>query len=339
MKKTTFLLALCVLCNVIVAQDLIKPVRGESFFTEVKSVESGKVTYRKGPQIETMPISEVALIEYAETGVEYFHKEALQTVDSKSIGSPIYKKGNCVYVPFSSALASQRNGALKLRELVTESGLWEVVDCAEEAHFILQFVYSEEGRDYGVIYLKDRMGNLKYQTSEVRTHKPEEVAQTLFDGIRYDLFGRESGKMKVSKRGKSFILRPEIGYGFSPSSIRPTVTLGYQFNPFFVLGAGAGMDYNLKSTYGTATYYYAYANLRAYFCDKPVSPYFDIKIGCGHSNYNYYGYDYGYNSFTYRASFGVQYNLVDFGISYGNGLSVNVGYNIQFKKKQYGKFK
>lgn len=176
MRKIIFTVVFCVLGLALVAQDvhvkvnqdLIKLTNGESFFTEIQSVKDGKVTYQKGPQTMTLPVSDIALIEFKETGVEYFNKNALIVIDPKTIGTPICKKGNKVYIPFSSHFVTQRSGALRLREIVAEDGFWETVDCEEEAHFILEFVYSEKGRDNAVVDLKDRSGNLVYETSKIR---------------------------------------------------------------------------------------------------------------------------------------------------------------------------
>lgn len=186
MKRLFIIITLCLLCQVIFGQDLLKLTNGKSLFVEIQSVNNDEVVYQKDNRTVTLSIDEVALIEYLEGGVEYYHKESLQTINIENIEAPVYQKGNKVYIPFSSDKVAHRCGALKLRELVSKSDLWQVVDCEEEAHFIMEFVYSERGKDHGYINIKDREGNLIYQTPKVRnsdfvpSHKGEEIAERLF---------------------------------------------------------------------------------------------------------------------------------------------------------------
>ena len=179
-------MAVCLLCQGIYGQDLIKLTNGKSFFAEIRSNNGETGVYEKSNRIVTQSIDEIALIEYLEGGIEYHHLESLRIINPDSIETPASKRGNKVYIPFSSDKVAHRCGALKLRELVSEGGLWQVVDCEEEAHFIMEFIYSESGKDHGYINIKDRQGNVIYQTSKVRnsdfvpSHKGEEIAERLY---------------------------------------------------------------------------------------------------------------------------------------------------------------
>ena len=328
--------------HVKVNQDLIKLTNGESFFTEIQSVKDGVVTYQKGPQTMTVPVSDIALIEFKETGVEYFNKNTLKIIDPKTVGVPVCKKGNKVYIPFSSHFVPQRSGALRLRELIVEDGFWEAVDCVEEAHFILELSYSEKGRDNAVVYLKDRSGNLLYETSKSGkgdwndVDKGIKMAESLhkqldIEEILYHM-DRELCT-KISARKKGFTIRPEVSAGY-PLSISPSLTFAYQFSPHFTLGAGAVLGYKSDKSY----YYGAYANPRVYFCDRPLSPYFDVRVGYGFFNVSSSHNNSSKVGAYMRATLGLQYKLIDFSVGYGfgynTGLCVNIGYNIQFAKKK-----
>lgn len=178
-------MTLCLMGQIVLGQDLIKLTNGKSFFTEIQSVDKESVVYQIGKRKVTLPTEEIALIEYLEGGVEYYNMETLQIINPDSIVYPL-QRGHNVYVPFSSENVTKRSGALKLRELAQESMLWHVVDCEEEAHFIMEFVYSDIGKDHGFINMKDRCGKVLYQTREVYNsdfnpvHKGEELAEELF---------------------------------------------------------------------------------------------------------------------------------------------------------------
>ena len=354
MKKLLFAAVLSLLCNFLVAQDLIKPTNGRSFFTKVQSIENGVVTYQDGVNKMTMPTTEVALIEFAETGVRHFNTSALQTIDPKSIASPVYQRGNKVYIPFSSKDVSQRAGALKLRELVAKDGIWKVVDCAEEAHFILEFVYSDEGKDHGYVNVKDRNGQLIAKSPKVNNSgndlsvKGEDIAGTLYDKyIRKTGTGIKvaDGRFLVSGRMRAAVIRPEIDYYLG--YIGGKVTFAYQFNPYFAMGFGLGLDKGDKGNLSTP----AFANVRTYFSDGKVSPYFEMKLGYAvpvkKSEYSTVK-----EGFLAYGSLGLQVVGIDFGITigadhryycfengrHGNGnfdtyISINLAYNLQLRKK------
>lgn len=186
MKRFVVFTFFWMIAQIVLGQDLIKLTNGSSYFVEIQSIDNDVVTYNNGNRTVTRSIDEIALVEYLEGGVEYFHLESLQIISPDDIETPVDKKGNKVYIPFSSDKVAHRCGALKLRELVAESGLWQVVDCEEEAHFVMEFVYSDTGKDHGFVNIKDRYGNIIHQTPKVYnsdivpSHKGEEIAEKLF---------------------------------------------------------------------------------------------------------------------------------------------------------------
>lgn len=370
MKKLFIVLAMCLTCHALVAQDLIKPINGKSFFAEIQSVENGIVNYQIGVSKMTMPTTDIALIEFSEGGVQYFHEEALKQIDPNNIEAPVYKRGNKVYIPFSSKDVTQRSGALKLRELVSNGNVWEVADCKEEAHFILDFQYSEIGADGAVVNIKDRKGNQLVQTPKVKNsgwdpvQKGEEIAKAQYEKyvskIGTGELAFDNGHLNLSGRKKGLGIRPEIGGGFNVhmnAMFNLYGTMLYSFNPYFSVGVGGGVfseiDFHNKDILST---FFVYANPRVYFCDKKWSPFLDLKIG-----YNIpvivdkisdFGNQYNcIEGFMMNAMLGIQYEGFDFGVAFGRcsyryyfmdvvdssakcmPLTFNVAYNFQFKKR------
>lgn len=369
MKKLFITLVLCIFSQALVSQDLIKPINGKSFFAEIQSVENGIVNYQIGVSKMTMPTTDIALIEFSEGGVQYFHEEALKQVDPNNIEAPVYKRGHKVYIPFSSKDVTQRSGALKLRELVSNGNVWEVADCKEEAHFILDFQYSEIGADGAVVNIKDRKGNQLVQTPKVKNsgwdpvQKGEEIARVQYEKYISKISKGElefnNGLLNLSGRKKGMVIRPEIGAGITDHEnicFDLSGTIGYAINPYFTFGAG--LDYNYEQYYEHNSVA-VFANSRAYFVDKKWSPFIDLKIG-----YNIptgkYDYDMAYTvrkGFIMNTMIGIQWKGFDVGLSFNmynrnsrqweylgdnelyerNGLRVagtlNVAYNFQFKKR------
>lgn len=347
MKKLLFTLAFCLIGYALIAQDLIKPINGKSFFTEIQSVENGIVKYQIGVSKMTMPTADVVLIEFSEGGVQYFHPEALHEIDPNSIMQPVQQRGHKVYIPFSSKNLAQRSGALKLRELIREGGFWEVVDCKEEAHFILEFEYTEEGLDGGVVKVKDRNGNLLVQTPKVnnsdwnQTQKGEDIAKGQYAKYVHDMGTGEldfdKGHLFLSRRKRGFALRPEIGVGIESDSghgplIDSYVTAEYLCNPYFSIGGGGGIIFPADQG---RMLFSVYVNPRVYFCDKEWSTFFDVKMG-----YSIPLIDYSYReSFMVRAMLGMQHKGFDYGIAFGivgKGvwpLTFTIAYNFRFNKK------
>ena len=123
-----------------------------------------------------------------------------------------------------------------------------------------------------------------------------------------------------SGRVKGLVLRPEarIGYGTGGAVIGLDGTLAYQFNPYISLGGGYGWDVcdGLNSVW--------FANFRVYFCDRRVSPFYDLKLGKKTSS-----------------TFGLQVKGFDFSWSVSALFArrnyymatFNFAYNIQFGRK------
>lgn len=140
-----------------------------------------------------------------------------------------------------------------------------------------------------------------------------------------------------SGREKGFLIRPEVGLGVVFDEgwfLNLQGTFAYQFNPYFTIGAGIGMNII------PSTHYYRpkpltaiplYANTRVYFCDRRWSPFFDVRVGFEiplNESYfkdtNYHDIDNSYREFWYSlkgfvlcGTLGIQYKSFDFGCTVG----------------------
>lgn len=257
--------------------------------------------------------------------------------------SPVYQHGNKVYIPYSDKDVAQKAGAMKLRDLITRDQLWNVVEDEKDAQFILDFCYSEKGRDHGIVNIKDKNGNLIASTPKVKDlgkdlqEKGEEIAETSYDkyvskiGTKLKI---EDGRLLISGRRRGWVFRPEFGLGIDDCADlinNISGSFAYQFNPLNAFG----VSFSREGNFDHRKFYSLCLNYRVYFYDKTWSPFFDIKAGpC-------YMYDYFGDPLTYlvRGTFGWQYKKLDLGLSIANCdeefyfITVNVAYNIQLRKK------
>ncbi len=102
----------------------------------------------------------------------------------------------------------------------------------------------------------------------------------------------------------------DVIYGELKSAISISTSHGYQFSPYFFLGAGIGLDYHFGES---IAYMPIFANARGYFEDKKIAPFVDVKIGCSLINgKGFYfnpsaGYSFGKKKCTFNLSLG--YNV------------------------------
>ena len=93
---------------------------------------------------------------------------------------------------------------------------------------------------------------------------------------------------------------------------------GYQFNPYFFLGAGIGVDYHFD---WETVFMPIFANARGYFINGKISPFVDAKIG-------YAPID-GYGVY-FSPSIGVS-----IGVSKKCAVNISIGYNMQQSEAYY----
>jgi len=151
------------------AQDYIKPIEGKGFYAKVTKEDSDEIFYESNRTKFTIPKKEVILIEYLERGVVIYNKEYIKELDVSNYRGFLYAEGNSVYIPFHSNKSAQRGGAIELRKLLAGDGFWKVVDCEQEAHFIMEYVFDEySGLDKAYFRIKNRNGKILYTSEKVR---------------------------------------------------------------------------------------------------------------------------------------------------------------------------
>lgn len=171
------------------AQDYIKPINGRGFFGTVINESNGFIKYISNRSSFQIPKEEIILIEYIERGVVVYNKEYIKPLNVSNYSGLLYARGNNVYVPLASRVLHQRSGAIALKELLMGDNFWNIVDCEEEAHCIIEYVFDSSGRDTAYIQIKDRNGSVLYTSSKVRckglvpTRAAAESAKKLFDNI------------------------------------------------------------------------------------------------------------------------------------------------------------
>ena len=81
----------------------------------------------------------------------------------------VIKKGNNVYVPLPKEQKdiTNRLGNSLLRDYLMKIKFWNVVENESEAHFILEYLFSEVGRDNAKLIIKNRSGKIIFNSPTV----------------------------------------------------------------------------------------------------------------------------------------------------------------------------
>ena len=168
MRKLLFFIAILSLYQLCYSQDLVQLKDGRTIwanstlttdtYIEIISDNGSRRQYS---------IKDIVLVEYLEDGLVYYDSSFLKIIDVQSLKAPYFQKGNNVYIPFSSRSVVQRCGAIRLRELVQESGYWNVVNSPLEAHFTLKYVFDDKGKDHAYLEIMSRDSIKWYKTASV----------------------------------------------------------------------------------------------------------------------------------------------------------------------------
>ena len=195
-------------------------------------------------------------------------------------------------------------------------------------------IYAQSYRE--VVYLKngsiikgvliEQVPNvsLKIKTSDGNTfaYQMDEVEKITKEEAD-DSFNRNKNRNKngigKSPRTNGYRGFVELGGGFGVGDgdgiFSFQTSHGYQFNPYFYLGAGMGIDYHFD---WSTVFMPIFANIRTNFLNKSITPFFDAKIG--------------YSPFDGK---GVYFNPslgVSFGVNKRTALNFSFGYNMQIAK-------
>lgn len=140
---------------------------------------------------------------------------------------------------------------------------------------------------------------------------------------------KKSGDLSEVKSGYKGIVEMgyQIGVGdYGMDRLKLNIINGYQINPYFSLGFGTGLRYYFDVD---AAVIPVFADFRANFLEKKVSPYLSIGIG-----YSFDATD-GFNSigFLLNPTVGVSFKVSD-----KSALNVGIGYEMQKMDAYYGNY-
>ncbi len=172
--------------NSLSAQTYFELKDGQAFFADIKSMNNDNYVCEKEDRIIQIPKSEIKLIETEEDGVRIFLNDLVKEIKPENSGEILYRRGNNVYVPYSSTRIIIRSGSKKFRELLMTDGFWNIVGTREEAHCIFQYYIDYSGRDKAYFKIIDKQGKELWKSSKVSArdliphHAGEESAERLY---------------------------------------------------------------------------------------------------------------------------------------------------------------
>ncbi|MDR2410074.1 MAG: hypothetical protein LBE13_18465 [Bacteroidales bacterium] len=118
----------------------------------------------------------------------------------------IIKKERNVFVPTSSENITERAGRLRIKQILSQKGYWNVVETPYEAHFIFEFFIDEKGIDRAYFVIKSRNGDMLYTSKRIRrisgSNKRSEgykTAEALFED-EYDTQSEYNILLKLIER-------------------------------------------------------------------------------------------------------------------------------------------
>ena len=219
--STLFTVLFLFVANSILAQDIVYTVDGKLYetylnTTNIKSLDS--FAYELNGRIYRVPVSDVVVVEYEATGMEILQPDKIKKVPAVAFNDDLLTfmaKRKKVYIPYSSPHIQQRSGVLTLRNLIQNSGFYEMVKCDDEADFILQFMFDDKGRDHAYLLVTDRMGNRVLCTDNVNAQDfvpkdaGQEAAEKLFKKVFTNIIfkgvlDKKAEKEKTPKRARHY---------------------------------------------------------------------------------------------------------------------------------------
>jgi len=157
--------------------DFIKLSGETPFRTKIKTVTDSLISYQygKGPEF-TSRVKSIDYVEYGGQRVVYYnYKPAEHDIMSPELQNistvnpkELMKKGHKVFIPVTSKIQGNLLGNIFMRELLPEYNYWQIVNSEEEAEFILNFIYDEEGRDKVYFTLETRAHKIFYKSTVVK---------------------------------------------------------------------------------------------------------------------------------------------------------------------------
>jgi len=165
-------------------------------------------------------------------------------------------------------------------------------------------------------------------------YKMDEIEKFTKEEIKKEEEGGGMHDYEFKKKG--FVFNYELGFVDYPAGsdlalLSVMLVHGYQFNPHFSLGIGAGAEISSQSVYNIP----AYLDARIYFLKTRCTPFFNIATGYNLyiASNGYYGSSSASNGFLINPAFGVR-----FAINKKVGITTTLGYkyNGQSVENYYG---
>lgn len=188
--RLIFLLSVILASMNVHSQIFMKFENGTSAFVKVKQENEHEYRIVQDDRIVAIPKEKIILIETEEEGVVIFQKDKISPITNWELSDGLlYKKGNNIYVPYSSTRIVTRVGSMYLREFLSKDGFWNIVSCEDEAHCIFEYIFDDSGRDSAFIRIKTRNGDILYESDKVSAkdfiphHAGEESATKLYKRI------------------------------------------------------------------------------------------------------------------------------------------------------------
>ena len=327
MKKIITILLTLLISVMALSQDknsIIKLTDGNKYRVKIILLDLDRITYETENDImRSTKIEEVEFVETENDGFVFYqydkeeHDIYNETLKSISENEPmeLIKQGGKVFIPISAKDYKTVLGRFFIKDKISESNLWQVVDTEYEAEFILEYYFEEKGRDKNYFVLKTRDGAEFYRSKNILTSSsyiPMNEAKKSVEKLykKVDLFHRietadnstfvyqmdeiekmikEPIKRKSSGSNSRSGLQSgykgiiELGYqigieGYDDAMDRLKLNIinGYQINPHLSLGLGTGLRYYLDED---AVLIPIFADLRVSFMSKNVLPYFSLGVG------------------------------------------------------------
>ena len=279
-------------------QCLIQTVDGGCYWTDTPITGMmTEVTVEFANQKILIPTNEIAVVVDMTDGIDIRKPNSLTTVEAIAYNGQIDEflaSGKRVFVPITSYIVEQRWGARRLAELLMRDGYWRLVTTPEQADFILEYQYTEQGLDKAFLKFSDRYGHSVILSNSIgaRNYNPKEAgkesAELLYN--KYIVKGLYKGIYDGWKvNSLNFFIKPSLSistaekyYEHKQIEISPLISIGYKINRQFLIGIGTGY-YTI--THIPDTWYYKtitaipiFGDIRFNFTPRPNTIYADFMI-------------------------------------------------------------
>lgn len=163
-KSLPILIATLLLAIGTQAQRLIQTTDNVCYWTNSDLSEDEVMAIPIGSlQTTYIPVSKISVVVDMATGTRVLRPNDITTISPRTFyngAAELYaSEGMRVYVPVTSPILQQAWGGRRLTELIIEDDHWRLVATPEQADFILEYHFIEEGSDRAYLTFKDRTGN------------------------------------------------------------------------------------------------------------------------------------------------------------------------------------